>query len=1076
MYYCPEKKRWREKGKEHLEEEEKPLEAPPKLGEMAAEPKKEEAPAEPKTGIDALCGTPNMHRGLIGRKPAAKSTDDAAKDGDGPPPGPSMPPIGSAFGAATQQANPFAPKGFGAPVSASALSNPNAPRGFGGSATLPTNPNAPKRDPKERRERPKQKPAPAKATPFGGLPSFMPGVKAPGPGILPPGVLPPGVKPPEPAPAAPANEDQEEEAENNDQAEKGTDFDPEGAAKEDLNLEGKSAKEDIDPEGAVKDDFDPEGSTTKLPEAPEVATEFVDPEGVAPAPPQLAESEEAEEGELCEDAPVIEQAEPTDEAKVVPPATEVSATDFDDAFDDPKPTDEVVPPAKEVSAADFDDAFNDTKPTDEVVPPATEVSAADFDDAFADMKQTDEVVPPATEVSAADFDDAFADMDTSPEKTAVVEESVAADDITEAEETFKETSPEETAVVEDSVTADNHQVEESAQENPPEAITEVAAAQEVSAPAGWDDFSIEEDVAEKEVPEAPPAKLQPEESAKAEVADDDGWGDFDDNWGDDQPDTTVVAAPSPGIEETPNVVEENVAKGDASEVAEVVTAPQEPSNSGNGESISSWVDLGDEHSALTPPEPPPNPVSEKAPSVTEEPDENHNAESAELASKDEVANTTETQADADMRKELETLKEENAKLKTVLSDRDASIAELEAAKVELTSENSRIRTEIDTLQATETNLSNELSSRAEALKFRDEEIQSLTSKLQESEARVAQPSASETTASSRVEELEADLEKARRTIADMEERLAASARSSSPSFELRSPDRTSDEFNLPDFVWNCGNSQVMEYVQKLVNDNAVLKRQATSTPPPTEESQVSRDLQAVSDNFDAKETDAEVACAFARSVCDADGHQILPLLNLLVSHGDNAQVCFEICTALENLTFTDSENRHAIVQNDGLEKILNFMEKHKDGESALIRPAVDALWNITFDDVAVDRMTESAGLLERFLSVVQTRQEAAELQAGACAVLLNLAVKEQNRWKIVQLDGVAHMAAAMKQHQQCEEVLEQGCQALYMLAYHQDLRPRVQSQCGDAATLAASCPQGARAQKWGRWLQEVLAC
>merc|ERR1712070_1118654 len=133
---------------------------------------------------------------------------------------------------------------------------------------------------------------------------------------------------------------------------------------------------------------------------------------------------------------------------------------------------------------------------------------------------------------------------------------------------------------------------------------------------------------------------------------------------------------------------------------------------------------------------------------------------------------------------------------------------------------------------------------------------------------------------------------------------------------------------------------------------------------------------------------------------------------------------------------------------------------------------------ITFDDEAVDRMAEGSGdHLERFLAVAQKHVDAAEMQAGACAVLLNLAVQERNRWKIVTLGGVALVSAAMQRHSQCEEVLEQGCQALYMLAYHQDLRPLVLENCGNAASLAASYPHGAgRAQKWGRWLQEVLAC
>merc|ERR1719343_1247463 len=100
--------------------------------------------------------------------------------------------------------------------------------------------------------------------------------------------------------------------------------------------------------------------------------------------------------------------------------------------------------------------------------------------------------------------------------------------------------------------------------------------------------------------------------------------------------------------------------------------------------------------------------------------------------------------------------------------------------------------------------------------------------------------------------------------------------------------------------------------------------------------------------------------------------------------------------------------------------------------------------------------------------------EIAELQGGAAAVFLNLAVRERNRSRIAECGALDLIVAAMQRHATIEEVLEQGCQALYMLAYHQDLRPLVVAAKADtAAALAARYSQGAgRAQKWGRWLQE----
>lgn len=212
-------------------------------------------------------------------------------------------------------------------------------------------------------------------------------------------------------------------------------------------------------------------------------------------------------------------------------------------------------------------------------------------------------------------------------------------------------------------------------------------------------------------------------------------------------------------------------------------------------------------------------------------------------------------------------------------------------------------------------------------------------------------------------------------------------------------------------------------------------------------------------------------------MAETDGHQIPTLLGLLTKHAADVQVCSQVCSSLELLTFTDVEHRAKAVRERGVETLLDVLARHQDADSDLLRPAVDALWNLTFDDEALDHAAEGQGI-ERIAVVMSKHEHAAQLLGSACAVLLNLAVREQNRWKIVQSGLAAAVASAMQRHPQCEEVLEQGCQALYMLAYHQDLRPMVLAANGaDAAALAALCSGGAgRAQKWGKWLQEVLAC
>lgn len=293
-----------------------------------------------------------------------------------------------------------------------------------------------------------------------------------------------------------------------------------------------------------------------------------------------------------------------------------------------------------------------------------------------------------------------------------------------------------------------------------------------------------------------------------------------------------------------------------------------------------------------------------------------------------------------------------------------------------------------------------------------------------------------------------------------------------------SPGANEEEFNLPDFVWSCGNSEVMAFVQKIMEENVRLKKFASEDAgaliiPPQKGALAKAQLFA---NLEAQEVSAERAIAFASSVGEDDGAQIQPLMKLFEMYKGDLSVCSKVCEALENLTFNDnSANRQAITRMGGVEAILDMLEQHKAAAGQLLRPAMDTLWNLTFEDEAVDRATEAGGI-ERVAEVMNTHANTIDLQSGACAVILNLAVREPNRWRIVK-GGIANLiATAMERHPLCEDVLEQGCQALYMLAYNPTIRPMIVAAKGlSAAEIAAGYKNGAgRAQKWGKWLLEIL--
>merc|ERR1712032_347558 len=139
-----------------------------------------------------------------------------------------------------------------------------------------------------------------------------------------------------------------------------------------------------------------------------------------------------------------------------------------------------------------------------------------------------------------------------------------------------------------------------------------------------------------------------------------------------------------------------------------------------------------------------------------------------------------------------------------------------------------------------------------------------------------------------------------------------------------------------------------------------------------------------SSSFDTTDVDIDTALAFVQTIGEGDGHQIQPLLSLLEVHMANVEFCSQLCTALESLTFTNMDHRKAILRYGGIEAVLRVMEQHQDADPRWLRPAMDALWNLTFDDEVVTRVSEAGGI-ERVL-----------------AVLLNLASKEAHRRQIVQ--------------------------------------------------------------------------
>eukprot|EP00419_Tripos_fusus_P011548 CAMPEP_0172665504 /NCGR_PEP_ID=MMETSP1074-20121228/7306_1 /TAXON_ID=2916 /ORGANISM="Ceratium fusus, Strain PA161109" /LENGTH=526 /DNA_ID=CAMNT_0013481845 /DNA_START=26 /DNA_END=1606 /DNA_ORIENTATION=- len=288
--------------------------------------------------------------------------------------------------------------------------------------------------------------------------------------------------------------------------------------------------------------------------------------------------------------------------------------------------------------------------------------------------------------------------------------------------------------------------------------------------------------------------------------------------------------------------------------------------------------------------------------------------------------------------------------------------------------------------------------------------------------------------------------------------------------------RDENEFELPDFVWKCGSSEVMAFVQGIMRENAALRKLRSASGRLRVAMGPLGVTPSRSPVLTARGGGDNSSIDFASLLSGQDGHCAQDLVTRLREHAEDPQACAQVCVALETVTFTNPETRLAVVEHGGIQAVLDVLRQHHEARGPSLLPAVEVLWNLTFEDAAVESAT-AAGAIQHVTALMQTNGDQAELLGAACAVLVNLAVQQQNCWTIMEGGSAALVASAVQRHSGSAELLELGCQALYMLACHQDMRTLVRAAGGgQAAELAASCSQSpGGAQKWGKWLQEVLA-
>ncbi|CAL1133213.1 unnamed protein product, partial [Cladocopium goreaui] len=199
---------------------------------------------------------------------------------------------------------------------------------------------------------------------------------------------------------------------------------------------------------------------------------------------------------------------------------------------------------------------------------------------------------------------------------------------------------------------------------------------------------------------------------------------------------------------------------------------------------------------------------------------------------------------------------------------------------------------------------------------------------------------------------------------------------------------------------------------------------------------------------------------------------IRDLMAHLIKSQHDVATCSKVCRSLEDISFDDVDGQQELISSGAVEVILSLLRAHQECDPLLLKPMMDSFWNLTYDEQAVDRAT-AHGAVDCVTTIMAKHTSCAELEVGCCGVLLNLAVMDKNRRRIVEIGAGPLVANVVQTHAACEQVVESACQLLYMLAFHADLRPMMAASTTPVAEIASRCSPNSK--KWGQWLSEAPA-
>eukprot|EP01124_Arcella_intermedia_P020215 TRINITY_DN27712_c0_g1_i1.p1 TRINITY_DN27712_c0_g1~~TRINITY_DN27712_c0_g1_i1.p1 ORF type:complete len:814 (-),score=232.17 TRINITY_DN27712_c0_g1_i1:57-2138(-) len=179
---------------------------------------------------------------------------------------------------------------------------------------------------------------------------------------------------------------------------------------------------------------------------------------------------------------------------------------------------------------------------------------------------------------------------------------------------------------------------------------------------------------------------------------------------------------------------------------------------------------------------------------------------------------------------------------------------------------------------------------------------------------------------------------------------------------------------------------------------------------------------------------------------------IAKIMEAIKRHQNSSEVVVECCRTLTNLAFHLAPNKEAIVQEHGIEIILDTMTLHKTNVK-LINSGLIALRNIVNNKMVMELQQDT--LTREVLMTMQNHRPISDIQIHSIWILTHLMTGKAELKKRIALGAIDNIFAAMETHKSDKDVQLAGTTALALLAKLANNRTLIVKQKGIPVIVSA---------------------